>query len=166
MATPVLLAEIHRPFQELGRAALGRKRDARRDEQRSVAVVPSSGVAKESLNSLLSREAHRVDRGDAVRSVSAMPGRAPWIAVTIDGVVSLGLWSFSVIPKDSSGSRPVALSSVASASPIVPFDNNIARSGNTVCPGWSGSDQPRPGDFDSAVATPVTSPTSTRNSPI
>ena len=33
VATSVLLAEVHSPAQELGRALLGRKGDARRDEQ-------------------------------------------------------------------------------------------------------------------------------------
>lgn len=39
VAMPVLLAEISGPSQDLGRAALGRKSDARRDEQRGVTVV-------------------------------------------------------------------------------------------------------------------------------
>ena len=47
MTTRVPLAEIRGPFQELGCAALGRKGDARRDEQRGVAVVLSSGVAED-----------------------------------------------------------------------------------------------------------------------
>ena len=63
----MLLAEVDGPSQELGRAILGRKGDARRDEQRGVAVVLSSGVAEDPVNSPLSRVAHRVDGGVAVR---------------------------------------------------------------------------------------------------
>ena len=98
-------------------------------------------------------------------SDSGTPGSASWISATIDGVASFGVCSFSVIAKDSSGSRAVASSSATSASPIVASDNNMASNGNIVCPGWSGFDQPRPGHFDSTAAAPVTSPTSTRSRP-
>ena len=91
---------------------------------------------------------------------SAMLGRTLWIATTMDGVLSLGLCSSSVTVKDPSGSRPVASSSVTSASPIDPFDNSMPSNGNRVCPGWSGWDQPRPGDFASTMAAPATSPQS------
>src|SRR6266498_5161936 len=53
VTTRVPLAEIRGPFQELGRAALGRKGDARRDEQRGVAIVLSPGVAEDPVYSLL-----------------------------------------------------------------------------------------------------------------
>lgn len=49
VTTRVHLAQISGPFQELGRATLGRTGDARRDEQRGVAIVLSPGVAAESL---------------------------------------------------------------------------------------------------------------------
>jgi hypothetical protein len=64
VATPVLLAEIRGPSQELGRAALGRKGDARRDEQRRVTVVLSPRVVEDLVNSLFSRDAHRGDGGE------------------------------------------------------------------------------------------------------
>ena len=67
MATPVLLAEVHRPSQERGRALLRRVRNARCDEQRGVAIVLSPGVAEYPLESLLSCNAHRVDDSVAVR---------------------------------------------------------------------------------------------------
>ena len=67
VAAPVLLAKIRSPSRELGRATLGRKGDARRDEQRGVAVVLSPGVAEDPLSSLLRCDAHRVQGGVAVR---------------------------------------------------------------------------------------------------
>ena len=50
-----------------GRATLGRQGDARRDEQRGVAVVLSPGAAEDPLSSLLRCDAHRVDDGVAIR---------------------------------------------------------------------------------------------------
>src|SRR5947209_6824546 len=61
VTTRVPLAEIRGPFQELGLAVLGRKGNARRDQQRGVAVVLSSGVAEDPLGSILRSDAHRVD---------------------------------------------------------------------------------------------------------
>src|ERR1700730_3192012 len=65
VAAPVLLAKIRSPSQELGRATLRRKGDARRDEQRGVTVVLSPGVAEDPVESLLRRYPHRVDGGVA-----------------------------------------------------------------------------------------------------
>jgi hypothetical protein len=42
----------------------------------------------------------------------------------------------------------------------------VTSKGNSMCPGWSGLDQPRPGDFASTAPALLTSPTSTRSSPI
>jgi hypothetical protein len=39
--------------------------------------------------------------------------------------------------------RPVASSSLTNVSPRDPFDNNMAISGNIVCPGWSGFEERR-----------------------
>jgi len=101
VTTRVPLAEIRGPFQELGRAALGRKGDARRDEQRGVAVVLSSGVAEDPLRSFSAamRIAPMAASGSA--SVSGTLGSAPWISATIDGVASFGVCSFSVSPRFS-----------------------------------------------------------------
>ena len=66
VATPVLLAEVLSPSQGLGGAALGRESDARRDEQRGVAVMLSPGVTEDPLCSFLRCDAHRVDGGVAV----------------------------------------------------------------------------------------------------
>ena len=142
----VPLAEIRSPSQELGRATLGRKGDTRRDEQRGVAVVLSPGVAEDRLSSLSRCDAHRVDGGVAIR-VGQRDAGAHALDQRHDGWRPQS-WLVLLRPvtaKDSSGSRPVASSSVTSAPPIVPFDNSIASNGNRVCPGWSGLDQPRPG---------------------
>lgn len=67
VTTRVPLAQISGPFQELGRAALGRTGDARRDEQRGVAIVLSPGVVEDPFSSLLRRDAQRGDGGVLVR---------------------------------------------------------------------------------------------------
>lgn len=92
--------------------------------------------------------------------------RVLWISVAMEGVVSVGLSSSFENAKDSKGALSVASSSVTRASPIGRFDDNVASKGNSMCPGWSGLDQPRPGEFTSTAPAPLTSPTSTRSSPI
>ena len=135
MTTRVPPAEIRGPLQELGRTVLGRKGDTRRDEQRGVAVVLSSGVAEDPLSSFLRGDAHRVAGGVAVRVGQRHAGQGALDHRENRRVASFAVYSLSVIAKDSSGSRAVASSSVTSASPIVPFDNNMANKGNIACPG-------------------------------